>query len=92
MLLIQDRSGLIREGVLVAIQGDQLRIPVNGGDDVMVFRLLQEGWTSENFDIVTFDLPLGPFEAMGMVPTAQNTLEEATSQQQSTRKTRALVS
>ena len=91
MLLIQYRSGLIQEGVLLAIQGNELRIATKGHDDVMVFRLLREGWTSESCEIVTFDFPLAPFEAIGMVPTPQNSVDEQPVQQQGAWETRTLV-
>jgi len=92
MLLIQYQTGVIREGVLLSLQGHELRIAVKGGDDVMVFRLLREGWTSESQEIVTFDFPLASFEAIGMVPTAHNILEEEAGQQLEPWKTRSLVS
>lgn len=76
VLLIQYRTGLIQEGVLLSIQGNELRIAVKGGDDVLAFRLLPEGWTSESREIVTFDFPLASFEAIGMLPTSQNIFEE----------------
>jgi hypothetical protein len=91
MLLIQYRNGLIQEGILLAIHGNELRIAVKGSDDVMVFRLLPEGWTSERREIVTFDFPLAPFEVIGMVPTPENIVDEPAAAQQRARKTRAIV-
>ena len=76
MLLIQYRTGSIQQGILLSIQNNELRVAVKGGDDVMMFRLLREGWTSESHEIVTFGFPLAAFEATGMVPMPDNTVEE----------------
>ena len=76
MLLIQYRNGLIQEGVLLAIKGNQLQIAAKDGDDVIVFRLLGEVWISESCEMVTFEFPLAPFEAIGMIPTPRNTIEQ----------------
>ena len=76
MLLIQYRSGFIQQGVLLSIHINELRVAVKGGEDVAIFRLLPEGWTSESRQIVTFEFVLAPFEAIGMMPTADNTFEE----------------
>ena len=91
MLLIQYRSGRIQEGALIAIQGNRLRIAVKGRGDVLVFRLLRDGWVSESHEIVTFNFPLAAFEAIGMVPTPQNTIEEQAVRQQREWETRGLV-
>ena len=91
MLLIRYRTGLIQEGILLAIQGNELRIAVKGCDDIMVFRLLQEGWTSERCDVVTFEFPVAPFEVIGMVPTPQNTVDEQPDWQESDWKKRVVV-
>jgi hypothetical protein len=92
VLLIQYRTGLVQEGVLLSIHGNELRIAVKGGDDVMVFRLRHEGWTSESHEIVTFDFPLASFEAIGMVPASHNIFEEEAGQQLGLWKTPSLVS
>ena len=78
MLLIQYHTGLIQEGVLVAIRRNELRIAVKGQDDIAIFRLRREGWTSERREIVTFRFPLAPFEPIGMVPTSDKIFEERT--------------
>jgi hypothetical protein len=90
-VLIGYRNGLIREGVLMAIQGNEVRIAVKGEDDVMVFRLLRSGWTSESCEVVTFDFPMAPFCAIGMVPNAQNTIEEPPFQSEEAWEPSALV-
>ncbi|HKE21622.1 MAG TPA: hypothetical protein VKB88_04470 [Bryobacteraceae bacterium] len=92
MLLIQYRTGLIQEGVLLSIKGNELRIAVKGEDDVLRFRWLQEGWTSESHEIATFAFPLAAFEAIGMVPTSGNTLPEQAVQEVGPWNTRTLVS
>ena len=50
----------------MAIQGNELRVAAEGCDDILAFRLLAEGWVSENAETVTFEFPTAVFEALEM--------------------------
>lgn len=66
MLLIRYAGGAIRRGVLMTIHGNELRVAAEGCDDILSFRLLPDGWISDDSDKVTFELPAAPFEALEM--------------------------
>jgi hypothetical protein len=76
MVLIKYTDGSIRQGVLMAIRGAELRIAAKDAEDVLVFHLVHERWTSQNFDVVTFAFPIAVFEAVGMTPANQQQVPE----------------
>ncbi|HUI57239.1 MAG TPA: hypothetical protein VLY04_19825 [Bryobacteraceae bacterium] len=55
---------------MLALTGDQLRVALKDRDDVAEFRLVNGAWISEDCEPVTFEFPLGVFEAIGMMPQA----------------------
>jgi hypothetical protein len=60
----------------MAISANELRVAAKGGEDVLVFSLLPQGWISEDLEPVTFEFPTAVFEAMEMVPNSENTVRE----------------
>jgi hypothetical protein len=72
MILIRYSNGSTREGVLMAIQANELRIAAKDAQDVLVFHLLHQRWTSEDCDVVTFEFPIAVFDAIGMTPRSGN--------------------
>ena len=77
LLLIRYGSGEIRRGVLMAIQGNELRVAAEGCDDILAFRLQPDGWVSENLETVTFELPTAAFEALEMDLISENTPKDS---------------
>lgn len=71
LLLIRYRSGAIQRGVLMAIQGNELRVAAEGCDDILAFRLLPDGWVSESEETVTFEFPTAVFDALEMDLTSE---------------------
>lgn len=50
----------------MTIQGNELRVAAEGCDDILAFRLLADGWVSEDAETVTFEFPTAVFEALEM--------------------------
>jgi hypothetical protein len=69
MMLIRYSNGPIRPAVLLALTGDTMRVALKDSDDVAEYRLVNNSWISEDFESVTFEFPLGVFEAIGMMPS-----------------------
>lgn len=59
-------------GILLSLQGGQMRVAVKDADDVGEFRLLNGVWISECCEPVTFEFPTAIFQAVGIVPDAHN--------------------
>lgn len=68
MILIKYASGSIRQGVLMAVWGNVMRVAVKDSDDLVEFRLHQNTWISEDCEPITFEFPLAVFEAIGIMP------------------------
>lgn len=66
MITILYADGSARDGILVSIRGDELRILAR--EDALIFRLLGGRWISEDSETVTFEFPLAARESAGMVP------------------------
>lgn len=64
-MLIKYESGLVKEGMLISIRGNQLRVAPKDSDDLLEFTLVQGIWLSENREPVTFDLTPGLLESIG---------------------------
>ena len=71
MIVIRYSDGSGQEGVLLSIQGETMRVAGKGSDDILEFRLIHGNWVSEDCDVVTFDLPLAIFEAIGIEPSGK---------------------
>lgn len=70
MMIVRDSSGTKHQAVILALTGKMMRVALKGGDDVEEYRLVNETWVSTQCEPVTFEFPLGVFEAIGMMPTA----------------------
>jgi hypothetical protein len=45
-----------------------MRVALKDNDDVEEYRLVNQTWVSGQCEPVTFEFPLGIFEAIGMMP------------------------
>ena len=70
MLLVRNASGTKHPAVILALTGSVMRVAMKDSDDVEEYRLVQQTWVSGNCDPVTFEFPLGVFEAIGIMPPA----------------------
>lgn len=68
MMLVRNSSGSRQPAVILALTGDVMRVALKDGDDVEEYRLLNQTWVSTRCEPVTFEFPLGVFEAIGMMP------------------------
>jgi hypothetical protein len=68
MMLVKNVNGSKRPGVILALTGGMMRVALKDGDDVEEYRLLNQTWVSTQCEPVTFEFPLGIFEAIGMMP------------------------
>jgi len=70
MMLVRLANGQKHEAVILALSGGVMRVALKDTDDVAEYRLVKETWISEDFERVTFEFPLGVFEAIGIMPPA----------------------
>ena len=68
MMLVRNSSGTRQPAVILALTGAMMRVALKDGDDVEEYRLVNETWVSTQCEPVTFEFPLGIFEAIGMMP------------------------
>ena len=68
MMLVTDASGHKQPAVILALAGGMMRVARKNGDDVEEYRLVNQTWVSTHCEPVTFEFPLGVFEAIGMMP------------------------
>jgi hypothetical protein len=68
MMLVRNESGKKLPGVILALTGSVMRVALKGGEDVEEYRLVNRTWVSTQCEPVTFEFPLGVFEAIGMMP------------------------
>ena len=68
MMLVRDSKSQARAAVILALTGGQMRVAMKDSDDVAVFRLVKQTWVGEDCEPVTFEFPLGIFEAIGIMP------------------------
>ncbi len=47
MILIKSGNGFTQLGVVVSLRGGELRIAVQGSDDIQIFHLVENTWISE---------------------------------------------
>ncbi len=53
---------------MLALSGQTMRVALKDTDDVMEYKLVDQTWISEDCEPVTFEFPLGVFEAIGIMP------------------------
>jgi hypothetical protein len=70
-MLIRRSDGRILAGIILALAGSYMRVAVKDEDDVVEYRLLSGRWVSEDCEPVTFEFPLAPFQAAGIIPVEQ---------------------
>jgi hypothetical protein len=58
MIRIRRTDGSTQDGVLLSLQGDTIRVAGKGCSDLLEFRLIHNGWVSEDCEVVTFEFPL----------------------------------
>ncbi|HEX3747371.1 MAG TPA: hypothetical protein VHW09_25720 [Bryobacteraceae bacterium] len=68
MMLVKNANGSKQPAVILALNGAVLRVALKDGDDVEEYRLVGQTWVSTQCEPVTFEFPLGIFEAIGMMP------------------------
>ena len=73
-MLIRYSDGKILIAIVLALTGPVLRVALKDSDDVTEFRLVDGSWLSEDRGPVTFDFPLGVFEAIGIMPNRPRAL------------------
>lgn len=70
-MLIHYADGRILVGIILALTGSVLRVALRDEDDVAEYRLVNGQWISEDCEPVSFEFPLAPFQAAGIVPEGQ---------------------
>jgi hypothetical protein len=68
MMLVRNARGATQAGVILKLSGDMMRVALKDSDDVEEYRLVNQTWVSTQCEPVTFEFPLGIFEAIGMMP------------------------
>lgn len=72
MMLVRNSSGKKQAGVILSLIGGIMRVALKDADDVEEYHLVNQTWVSTQCEPVTFEFPLGVFEAIGMMPPASN--------------------
>jgi hypothetical protein len=68
MMLVKHSDGTTRPAVILALMGSTIRVALKDRDDVEEYRLVNHTWVSTQCEPVTFEFPLGVFEAIGIMP------------------------
>jgi hypothetical protein len=68
MMLVRNSSGETQPAVILALIGSVMRVALKDGGDVEEYRLVNQTWVSGHCEPVTFEFPLGIFEAIGLMP------------------------
>ena len=68
MMIVRMANGKKRAAVILALAGGTMRVALKDTDDVMEYKLVDQTWISEDCEPVTFEFPLGVFEAIGIMP------------------------
>jgi hypothetical protein len=68
MMIVRVANGRKRAAVILALSGHTMRVALKDTDDVMEYKLVDQTWISEDCEPVTFEFPLGVFEAIGIMP------------------------
>jgi hypothetical protein len=70
MMLITNSNGARQPAVMLALTGSIMRVALKDSDDVEEYRLVNQTWVSTQCEPVTFEFPLGIFEAIGIMPSS----------------------
>ena len=68
MMIVRVANGKKRAAIILALTGQTMRVALKDTDDVMEYKLVNQTWISEGCEPVTFEFPLGVFEAIGITP------------------------
>lgn len=68
MMIVRNVNGEAQPGVILTLTGAMMRVALKDSDDVEEYRLVNQTWVSAQCDPVTFEFPLGIFEAVGIMP------------------------
>ena len=68
MMIVRAANGKKHAAVILALTGRVMRVALKDTDDVMECKLVNQTWISEDCEPVTFEFPLGVFEAIGIMP------------------------
>jgi hypothetical protein len=68
MMLVRNSNGKTQPAVILALTGTAMRVALKDSDDVEEYRLVNQTWISGHCEPVTFEFPLGIFEAIGIMP------------------------
>ena len=68
MMIVRAANGKKHAAVILALTGRVMRVALKDTDDVMECKLVNQTWISEDCEPVTFEFPLGVFEAIGITP------------------------
>ena len=71
MMIVRAANGKKHAAVILALTGRVMRVALKDTDDVMECKLVNQTWISEDCEPVTFEFPLGVFEAIGIMPPGQ---------------------
>jgi hypothetical protein len=55
MIFVKYHNGQTRQGVLLTLGGQSIRVALQGCDDVVEYRQINGRWISEDCEVVTFD-------------------------------------
>jgi hypothetical protein len=55
MIFVKYHNGQTRQGVLLTLGGQSIRVALQGCDDVVEYRQIDGRWISEDCEVVTFD-------------------------------------
>ena len=69
MMIVRSANGKKRAAVILALTGGLMRVALKDTDDVLEYKLVKQTWISEDWEPVTFEFPLGVFEAIGIMPS-----------------------
>ncbi len=73
MMIVRVANGTKRAAVILALTGRIMRVALKETDDVTEYKLVNQTWITEDCEPVTFEFPLGVFEAIGIMPPGPGT-------------------
>ena len=68
MVLVRSADGAKHPAVVLSLIGSTIRVAMKDREDVEEYHLVNETWVSTQCEPVTFEFPLGIFEAIGIMP------------------------
>jgi hypothetical protein len=72
-------DGLSQEGLILALEGHELRVAIQGADDPAHFKLVGDSWLAEDGRKVTFEFPLGLLRSQELLTAIQEVTVEVLS-------------